>query len=237
MACAREWLDVEAGCVKFYLVGRSSEKLACCTEDLLARGASVVYSATLDIADIASYAEVFEKACDVLKRIDVALIAHGSLPTQLDCEQSVCLTANEFLVNATSVICCLTALGGLMDKKSMKSSRIAVITSVAGDRGRESNYLYGSAKAAVSTFCDGLRIRLCRSDISVTDIRPGMVDTVMTKGLDLPQKLLATTDHVARDIVKAIKVRKSVVYTPKYWSLIMLVIRLIPRFLFRRINL
>lgn len=237
MACARYWLHLEEGGVRFTLVGRSPVKLRHCADDLMARGADSVDIATLDFEDIGEYVAVFRRICAEMGRIDIALIAHGSLPVQGECEGDVELTAAEFFINATSVICCLTALGKLMENCSASGSSIAVITSVAGDRGRESNYLYGSAKAAISTFCDGLRIRLAHKNISVTDIRPGMVDTVMTRDLDLPAPLLATPEQVARVIVRAIRAKSSVVYAPRYWSLLMLVIRSIPEFIFGRLRL
>lgn len=237
MACARRWLEVETEGVQFFLVGRSREKLTNCSEDLLARGATDVHASIFDLTDTASYADILNQAIANLGHIDIALIAHGSLPVQVECDQDVSLTEREFFINATSVICWLSALGKLMELKSMRGSTIAVITSVAGDRGRESNFLYGSAKAAVSTFCDGLRIRLGRCGIHVTDIRPGMVDTVMTKDLDLPQPLLADPDQVAQVIVKAIYAHREIVYAPKYWWCVMIVIRSIPRFIFKRLKL
>ena len=112
-----------------------------------------------------------------------------------------------------------------------------MITSVAGDRGRPSNYLYGSAKAAVSTFCEGLRARLFKSGVHVMDIRPGFVDTPMTEALDLPRMLVAAPETVARRIVRGVERRRDVLYVPAFWALIMTVIRTIPRPLFKRLSL
>jgi short-subunit dehydrogenase len=114
---------------------------------------------------------------------------------------------------------------------------LAVISSVAGDRGRPSNYLYGTAKAAVSTFCEGLRARLFKVGVSVTTIKPGFVQTPMTKGLNLPPLLIAQPEKVALSIVKAVQNKTNSLYTPIFWALIMLIIKHLPNFIFKRINL
>ena len=108
---------------------------------------------------------------------------------------------------------------------------------MAGDRGRPSNYVYGSAKAAVSTFCEGLRARLFKSGVSVTDIRPGFVATPMTRDLSLPGVLVAQPDAVGRRIVAGIGRGADILYVPGFWWWVMVVIRCIPRFLFKRMAL
>ncbi len=237
MACARTWLEREGAGVEFYLVGRSVEKLAQCADDLSGRGAAGVTTVVADFADIGSYAGILDEALSSFERFDIALVAHGSLPDQDACSSSIELTAAEFEINATSAIAWLTALSIAMQSRAMSGSALAVISSVAGDRGRESNYLYGSAKAAVSTFCDGLRMRLAGHGIHVTDVRPGMVDTDMTRNMDLPGILVASPEEVAATIVRAIERKKAVVYAPGYWALIMLIIKLIPRSIFKRLKL
>ena len=118
-----------------------------------------------------------------------------------------------------------------------RSGTIAVISSVAGDRGRPSNYLYGTAKAAVNTFCEGLRARLHHAGVHVTTIKPGFVATPMTQGLNLPKLLVATPERVAKDIVKAIDSRKNTIYTPHFWRWVMLIIKSIPSFLFKKLKI
>jgi short-subunit dehydrogenase len=114
---------------------------------------------------------------------------------------------------------------------------IAVITSVAGVRGRASNFVYGSAKALVSTLLAGLRHRLAATGVRVIDIRPGFVDTPMTAGFRKGGPLWATPDRVARDIVAAVERGAGVVYTPWFWRWIMLVIRHVPESIFVRTKL
>lgn len=114
---------------------------------------------------------------------------------------------------------------------------LAAISSVAGDRGRPSNYLYGSAKAAVSTFCEGLRARLFKVGVHVTTIKPGFVDTPMTQGLPLPGPLVASAEQVAALIVAGIERKANTLYTPRFWALIMLIIRSIPVTIFKHLNL
>ncbi len=129
----------------------------------------------------------------------------------------------------------LTLLAGVFE--AQKGGTIAVISSVAGDRGRPSNYVYGAAKAAVTTFCEGLRARLFKSGVQVLTIKPGFVDTPMTAGLPLPGLLVATPDRVAGDIVRAIERGKNSIYTPWFWGGIMLVVRSLPGFVFNRASL
>ena len=112
------------------------------------------------------------------------------------------------------------------------------VSSVAGDRGRQSNYLYGSTKAGFSTYLDGMRNRLYRSGVTVITVKPGFVDTSMTWGLLNPKSpLVATPERVARDIARAIRRRKNTVYTPWFWALVMLAIRLVPEPIFKRLSL
>jgi short-subunit dehydrogenase len=170
-----------------------------------------------------------------LGQVDIALIAHGTLPDQKACEQDAQLAIQEFTNNGLSVIALLTELANRME--AQKSGCIAVISSVAGDRGRPSNYLYGAAKGAVTGFCSGLRARLFKSGVHVLTIKPGFVDTPMTQGLALPKLLLVTPDKVAQDIVRAVEKRRDTLYTPWFWRLIMLIIIHIPGALFKRLGL
>jgi short-subunit dehydrogenase len=144
-------------------------------------------------------------------------------------------TLHEFSTNALSTIALLTRLASLFE--AQHSGTIAVISSVAGDRGRASNYVYGAAKAAVTTFCEGLRARLFKSGVHVLTIKPGFVDTPMTAGLALPKPLVATPEEVGKDIVRAVAQGKDLLYTPWFWSAIMLVVRSLPRFVIKRVSL
>ena len=170
-----------------------------------------------------------------LGQIDIALIAHGTLPDQKACEQNVEVALAEFANNGTSVIALLTLLANQFE--TQRCGSLAVISSVAGDRGRPSNYLYGTAKAAVSTFCEGLRARLFKVGVHLVTIKPGFVDTPMTKGLPLPGPLVAKPEQVAERIVKGIENKANTLYTPGFWALIMFIIRCVPQFVFKRLNL
>lgn len=231
-ACARRWARQGA---QLHLVGRDAGKLEAVAADLGVLGASTVTTDTLEATRLSAHPACLAKAVAQLGQIDVVLIAHGSLPDQAACQADSALAAREFELNATSVLSLLTLAGNILE--SQRHGALAVITSVAGDRGRASNYLYGSAKAAVQAFCEGLRGRLFRAGVTVTDIRPGFVATPMTAHLALPAPLVATPEAIAPRIVRAIESGRAVVYTPGWWAWIMLVIRLIPGPIFKRLKL
>lgn len=219
---------------RLYLVARHPQRLRDVEADLLVRGAESVQTSILDVNDIASHEAILDSAWTSLGTIDVVLIAHGTLPDQEDCEQSTHIAMHEFATNAGSTIALLIPIANRM--RAARRGTIAVISSVAGDRGRASNYLYGASKAAVSTFLSGLRQRLFRDGVSVLTIKPGFVDTPMTKSFK-KGALWATPDKVAKGIVSAVDRNKPVVYLPWFWQGIMLIIRIIPEFLFKRVRL
>lgn len=231
-ACARLWARQGAA---LFLVGRDAGKLEIVAADLRLRGAYEVHAWQMDVTDRARHSVMIEAATGSLGRIDITLVAHGTLPDQTACQADAVLAAREFEVNALSTISILTLLANRFEQQ--RAGSLAVITSVAGDRGRPSNYVYGSAKAAVSAFCEGLRARLFRHGVSVSDIRPGFVATPMTEGLSLPAVLVAQPDVVARRIVAGVEKGRDLIYVPAFWSLVMLVIRNIPRFFFKRMSL
>ncbi|MDC8011104.1 SDR family oxidoreductase [Tahibacter soli] len=216
------------------LVGRDAARLKTIADDLGVRGAVRTATATLDVNDYAAHAGAIDTAERELGGLDTVLIAHGTLSDQAECETSVDALRREFDTNALSVMALLTPLANRFAAQG--HGTIAVISSVAGDRGRMSNYAYGAAKAAVSAFLSGLRQRLQKSGVAVVTIKPGFVDTPMTK--NFPKGALwAQPDDVAKGIVEAIDKGKSVVYLPWFWSLIMFVIRCVPEFVFKRVKL
>jgi short-subunit dehydrogenase len=231
-ACARLWAADRS---ELFLVGRDEKKLRQTCADLQARGAKRVTTFVMDASDIAAHPAMYEKCLATLQTVDICLVAYGSLPNQHACEQSVEQAMEQFANNGSSMIALLTLLANRM--AAQHRGTLAVISSVAGDRGRPSNYLYGAAKAAVSTFCEGLRARLFKSGVHVITIKPGVVDTPMTLGLALPALLVAQPDTVARRIVAGINRQVAVLYVPGFWGLIMWLIRLIPQPLFKRLNL
>ena len=217
-----------------YLVGRRAEALEAIAADLRVRGAARVQTEVMDANAIERHAALLDNADVALGGLDTVLIAHGTLSDQAACQQSVALTFQELHTNALSVIALLTLIANHFE--AQRVGTIAVISSVAGDRGRQSNYVYGTAKAAISTFLSGLRQRLYKSGVQVVTIKPGFVDTPMTR--DFSKGLLwAKPERVARDIVRAMENGKDVVYTPGFWWAIMQLIKSIPEFVFRRLSL
>jgi decaprenylphospho-beta-D-erythro-pentofuranosid-2-ulose 2-reductase len=231
-AVARRYAEQGA---QLFLVARNIEKLAVISSDLAARGAKDVQTFVMNANDSGLISEMLEAAWGAFGSFDVALVAHGTLPDQQHAETDIIYAVAEFRTNAESVIACLAGLA--MRFEPQGKGVIAVIGSVAGDRGRKGNYLYGAAKAAIDAYASGLRARLFRSGVHVLTIKPGFVATAMTAGLNLPARLTATTEQVARDIQRAISNRRNVLYTPWFWNLIMLVIRWIPESVFKRTNI
>jgi short-subunit dehydrogenase len=162
------------------------------------------------------------------------LIAHGTLGDQHKSEQSVSETMHQFQTNCLSVISLLTINAKYFELQ--RHGCIAVVSSVAGDRGRKSNYVYGTAKAAVNAFLQGLRNRLSSSGVSVVTIKPGYVSTPMTAHMK-EGPLTASPQSVGRGIYEAMKQGKDVVYLPWFWRPIMLIIRSIPERIFKRLSL
>jgi short-subunit dehydrogenase len=217
-----------------FLVARDPARLAQIAADLTVRGATRVGTAVLDVVDFDRHVEVIDLAERELGGFDTVLIAHGTLPDQQQCQQSVATMRREFDVNATSTLSLLTLLAQRLE--AQKQGTLAVISSVAGDRGRASNYVYGSAKAAVTTFLSGLRQRLYRSGVNVITIKPGFVDTPMTREFR-KGALWASPQRIAEGIVAAIDRRRGEVYLPWFWRGIMTLIRHVPTAIFQRVNL
>ena len=217
-----------------FLAARSLERLQAIADDLRVRSAAQVETAAFDAADFASHAALVDQAEAALGGLDLVLIAHGTLPEQKTCEASFDQALRELQVNALSVMSLLTAVANRFEQQGRGA--IAVISSVAGDRGRQSNYVYGSAKAAVTAFLGGLRNRLQPAGVHVLTIKPGFVDTPMTR--DFPKGALwASPAAIARGIEKAIDQRKDVVYLPWFWRPVMRLIREIPEPIFKKLRL
>lgn len=219
---------------RLYLLARDLDRLQTLAADLHTRGAERVDYAEFEANDIDAHGAALDTAIDVLGGFDVALIAYGTLADQRACQASVALTLQELDTNAISVIALLTELANHCE--AQRYGTLAVIGSVAGDRGRQSNYVYGAAKGALAIFLQGLRNRLHHSGVHVLTIKPGFVDTPMTAGFN-KGVLWATPEQVARGIETAIVRRRNVVYVPGWWRAIMLVIRAIPEALFKRLKL
>lgn len=217
-----------------FLVGRSSEKLATIAADLKVRGAKRVETYVLDLCELDRHQEMFEQALALLGELDMLLIAHGTLGDQHKSELSVAETMRELQTNCLSVISLLTISANYFERQ--QHGCIGVVSSVAGDRGRKSNYVYGTAKGAVTIFLQGLRNRLSSAGVSVVTIKPGYVATPMTAHLK-KSLLTASPQSVGRGIYQAMKKGKDVVYLPWFWSPIMLIIKSIPERIFKRLSL
>lgn len=220
-----------------YCVGRNADKLSALLADLRVRASSSqrIEGYVADLQEHEYHGNLLDRAIAALGTIDAVLIAHGTLPDQKRCESDIAYLRNEIDANALSVICLLTVLANHFEAQGR--GVIAVISSVAGDRGRQSNYAYGAAKGMVSLFLQGLRNRLARKGVHVLTIKPGFVDTPMTRHIDKSGPLWVGPDVIARGIVHAMRKGRNQVYLPWFWHAIMLVIRNIPETVFKRMSL
>lgn len=219
---------------EMFLVARDETRLKTLSDDLLARGAPLVCYVAADLADTSLHAALFKRGREELQGLDTVYIAYGTLSDQKACEANYENFLKEFHNNFLSVASLLTIAANEFAER--KQGCIAVISSVAGDRGRQSNYVYGTAKGALSIFLQGLRNRLEPLGVSVITIKPGFVDTPMTAGIK-KGPLFASAQQVGAAIYRKIKARADVVYLPWFWRYIMQVIKLIPEPIFKRLKL
>ncbi len=221
------------GC-ELLLVSRSAQRLAELQGDLAVRGARQVFTYAADLACVQQHAAIFDFARRTLPNFDTVLLAYGSMHEQKDSEASVDVLLEELQVNFVSATAILTLFAADLERRH--TGCLAAITSVAGDRGRRSNYVYGSAKGALSLFLQGLRSRLYSAGVRVITIKPGPVQTPMTDHLPKTARF-ADPEQVARDIVRALERRSpDVLYTPKIWRYIMTAVQQIPETIFKRMS-
>jgi short-subunit dehydrogenase/FAD/FMN-containing dehydrogenase len=233
MAVARRY--AEAGW-RLVLIGRNTAALADAAADLATRGAGAVAVQPADFARLSDLPAVAQAAWERFGGLDVALVAYGTLPDQRAAEQDAAAAEAALQTNFSSPVLLLTALASRFAAAGRRGS-IAAITSVAGDRGRQSNALYGAAKGGLQRYLEGLRHRLAAQGVSVLDIRPGFVASKMTAHLDRSGPLWASPERVAADIVRAIAGHRAVLYTPWFWRVVMTIIRNLPRAIFHRTSL
>lgn len=215
-----------------YLAGRDIETINDLANDIKLRSDVAVELKEFDMVDFNSHLD-FYNSLDP-KPLGVIVVA-GYMAEQKECEQDFQKTLNTINVNFTGSVSILNIVTNDMEKN--KNGFIVGISSVAGDRGRKTNYIYGSSKAGFSAYLSGLRNRLFNSSVQVLTVKPGFVNTKMTEGLDLPEKLTAQPKEVANDIFKAQQSKKDILYTKKIWRLIMLIIKNIPEMVFKRMGL
>lgn len=218
---------------RFYLVARTQEKLDVVAADLTMRGASGVATCAMDLDNTAAHPAMLAAASQSLGTIELALLAHGVLGSQREAEAGYPAAEAVFRTNLLSAVSLITWLANYFE--SLGTGTLAVISSVAGDRGRKSNYVYGASKGALSIFLDGLRSRLHPAGVQVLTIKPGFVATPMTAHL-AQGPLFARPSKVAQSIVRAIDRRRDVIYVPAFWAPIMFVIRALPRPIFKKVN-
>jgi hypothetical protein len=220
---------------KLVLVARDAEALGRLAGDLKVRGAAAVETIVADFSDLDRLGAVAAQAWDALSGLDAALVAYGTLPDQKRTESDPGALREALLLNFSSPAALLNLLAARFEAQG--AGMLAAITSVAGDRGRRSNYAYGAAKGGLQRFLEGLRHRLRASGVRVLDVRPGFVSTKMTAHLPQGGPLWASPQRVARDIVAAVDGGRDVLYTPAFWRGIMLAVRGLPRPLFHRTKL
>jgi decaprenylphospho-beta-D-erythro-pentofuranosid-2-ulose 2-reductase len=229
-ACCRLW--AERG-DSLFLVARNPDRLAAVASDMLTRGAAHVDSAVANLDNTSAHPELLAHGINALAGLDIAFLALGVLGDQAQAERGF-PGADEILhTNFVSPVSLLTWLGNYCAQRH--SGTLAVLSSVAGDRGRKSNYVYGSSKAGLSAFLAGLRNRIDREGVRVITIKPGPVKTAMTEGMKGSEGF-ADVEMVAATIVKAIDAGPDVLYVPGKWRIIMAVVRAVPEWLFKKLN-
>lgn len=231
--CARLWMETQP--IDLTLVGRDTKRISRVATDLNVRSPQseirIIQAEFLNSQAIDITVESIVQAGNV----DIVLIAHGSLPEQTDCQEDLKACRDALEVNGVSPALYAEAFAKQMAKAN--HGTIALIGSVAGDRGRRSNYVYGAAKGLVTRYAQGLQHRFAGTGVKVVLIKPGPTDTPMTAHLKGKGAKLASVDDVAKLIVEGIKVGKRVIYAPGKWWLIMMVIRHLPVFVFNKLNI
>ncbi|SFR57509.1 SDR family NAD(P)-dependent oxidoreductase [Litoreibacter janthinus] len=214
------------------LAGRDMDDLSATASDCAVNGAPLAEAVRFDARDETTFAPIVERATDLEGMINVAVFV-GSMPDQSDIDENPSLIAGTVTDNYTGPATFLQLVAPAMEERG--GGTVVGVGSVAGDRGRIGNYVYGSAKAGFHTYLSGLRNRLTRSGGHVITVKPGFVDTAMTWGIE-GMFLVATPDKVAADILKAVEKRKNEIYTPGFWRLIMGIIKAIPERVFKKLS-
>lgn len=229
IACAKRY--AQEG-YNLYLASRNVDELEKTATDLRVRAEVEVKTLAFDARDFSSHKKFYK---GLAIKPQGVILAFGMMHEQKNAQQDFSLAQDMIEANYTGAVSILEQIADDLEKK--KEGFIVAISSVAGDRGRGSNYIYGSTKAALTAYLSGLRHRLVKSNISVLTVKPGFVATKMTAQLDLPEKLTAQPEQVADSIFKAVKNKKSTIYVKSIWRLIMLIIVFLPSFIFHKTKL
>ncbi len=230
--CMRLWLKNEPACLS--LIARSVSDLSGLLNDIGVRSPNTKVATF--ICDFSSPRNISETIATVVSQapIDVALIAHGFLPEQQHCQADLDVLAETMWVNGVSAV---LFAEGLVSVMCERTGNIGIISSVAGERGRRSNYAYGSAKSMVSKYAEGLQHRLSKSPLTISLIKPGPVQTPMTDSIKPEPKFIASAPDVAAQIVYGMASGKQIIYTPRKWKIIMAIIRALPFRIFKNIEI
>jgi short-subunit dehydrogenase len=216
------------------IAGRRKEALERLANDMRIRYGAEVKTLTFDAVDFESHEDMFNQAVVAFHGLEGIVFAVGMLPDQQKAQTDYALAKRSIDINLSSAVSLLNVAANYFEEQ--QSGFICAISSVAGDRGRKSNYIYGMAKAGLSTYMEGLRHRLAKAGVTVLTVKPGFVDTKMTYGQE-GLFLVASPEKVADRILMAIKKQKNTIYTPSFWRLIMAMIKRIPHFIFKRLDL
>lgn len=229
--CARLWVKEP---VKLTLVGRNQTKLDKITQDLKVR--SPQCSIATRICDFEDPNAINSAVSELCKQpVDIALIAHGSLPDQQECQSNLALNKETLEINGVSPVLFAEAFAKHMERYN--HGTLAIIGSVAGDRGRKSNYVYGAAKGLVTRYAQGLQHRLAKTNVKVVLIKPGPTDTPMTAEMKAKGTRMASPEAVGQSIVDGVSKGVTTLYTPRKWGLIMMIVRHMPIIVFNKINI
>ena len=215
-----------------YLAARNSSRLEPDVSDIQIRYGRDVQILEFDALDYDSHKQFY---ADITPKPDIVFCVFGLLGDQKKAEKDWNQAREIIAVNYEGAVSILHHIANEMEIR--KKGVIVGISSVAGDRGRASNYYYGSAKAGFTAFLSGLRNRLSKKGVRVLTVKPGFVNTAMTEGLNLPGPVTAQPAEVAKAIYQAVQSRKNVLYTRWMWRYIMLIIRNIPEFVFKKLSL
>lgn len=232
--CARVWLAQQP--LDLTLVGRDAQRIERVAADLRVRNPQSLVR-TIQQADFLDPQAITATVADVITsgHVDIVLIAHGSLPEQTACQNDLRSCRDALEINGVSPVLYAEAFAKEMAKT--KCGTIALIGSVAGDRGRKSNYVYGAAKGLITRYAQGLQHRFADTGVKVVLIKPGPTDTPMTALLKAKGAKLAPVEDVAKHIVAAIKKGVPVAYIPSKWFFIMRVIQHLPYRIFNKMNI
>jgi len=214
------------------LAARNSTRLERDITDLKLRYQIEAEAIELDVADTASHAEF---VANLTPQPTLVVSVAGLMTEQAAAQADFAQAEAMITANYSGLVSLFERFASQMEQSG--SGCLVGVSSVAGDRGRQTNYIYGSAKAGFSTYLAGLRNRLAGKGVHVLTVKPGFVNTRMTEGMDLPEKLTAEPQEVAAAITKAISKQRNIIYVKPIWQLIMLIIKHIPEFIFKKLDI